>query len=297
MNELEIIDDKKIENMIYEVRGVQVILDSDIAKLYNVETKYLNRQVKRNQNRFPEDFCFQLTEEEYNNLRCQNVTSSLEEDNYGGRRYLPYVFTEHGTIALSGVLKSETAAEESVNISRTFVRMRHYIKYNEKMLPNRVLLLEEKTDKHDKMLEELFNMFKSDDIVKDKLFFKGEFYDAYSLLIDILDSSKEEIIIVDNYIDKTLLDILKSINKKIIIITKNISKTLKEKYEKQYHNITFIRNDNFHDRFIILDKEKLYNCGASLKDLGKKCFYIGEIEEKELIENMQNRIEKIISNK
>ena len=229
--------------------------------------------------------------------RCQNVTLNKSGNKRGyNAKYLPYAFTEHGTIALSGVLKSETAAQESVNISRAFVRMRHYIKYNEDLLPNRVLLLEEKYDKHDEMLEELFNMFSPNDIVKDKLFFKGEFYDAYSILIDILNSSKEEIIIIDNFIDKKLLDILKSINKKIIIITKNISKILKEKYESQYHNITFIRNDNFHDRFILLDKEKLYICGASLKDLGKKCFYMSEIAEKELIENMQNRLERIISN-
>lgn len=292
MNEIETIEN--IEDMIYEIRGMQVMLSSDVAKLYHVETRRINEVIKRNIRRFPETFCFQLTKSEYTNLKSQFAISSLG-NTYGGVRYLPYVLTERGILMLSGLLKSDIAEKVNVQVVDAFVKMSHYIKYNEALLPNRVLLLEEKYDEHDEIIKKILDMFRPDDIVKDKIFFKGEFYDAYSMLIDILNSSSESIIIIDNYIDKSLLDILKSINRKITIVTKNISKILKQKYESQYHNITFIRNDEFHDRFIILDNKKLYICGASLKDLGKKCFHIGEIEENEILTSMLNKLEKIVN--
>ena len=165
----------------------------------------------------------------------------------------------------------------------TFVKMRHYINYNKYFLPNRVLLLEDKVDNNTKRIDELFDRFNPKDIIKNKIFFEGEFYDAYSLLINILNEAKKEIIIIDNYAGKELLDILKDINRKIIIISKNIDVMLKKKYESQYSNVIFINNSSFHDRFIIVDRVKLYSCGASFKDLGKKCFSVSEFKDKECL--------------
>ena len=157
-------------------------------------------------------------------------------------------------------------------------------------MPNRVLLLEEKVDNNTKRIDELFDKFNHNDIIKKCIFFESEFYDAYSLLLDIFNSSLEEIIIIDNYAGKELLDILKEINKKIIIVSKNINEILKKKYESQYDNITFINNDLFHDRFIIIDKKKLYSCGASFKELGKRCFCIYENNDKEYLQRILKTI-------
>ena len=272
MNEI-IKENKNIEDMIYEVRGVQVMLDSDLAKLYQCTngTKDINKAVKRNINKFPEDFYFQLTNIEKENLWFQSGTTNSKS------RTNPYVFTEQGVAMLSSILHTEVAIKTSVKIMRGFIKMRKY--FVSSMSNNEIILNHEKRIIE---LENVFDKFKHHEEVS-KIFFEGELYDAYSLLLDILNSSKEEIIIIDNYIGKELLDILKEINKKIIIISKNIDKTLKDKYESQYDNITFIYNTSFHDRFIILDKNKLYACGASFKDLGKKCFAITKFNDKEYL--------------
>ena len=193
---------------------------------------------------------------------------------------------------LATILKSKEATAVSVRIMDTFVKMRHYINYNKSFLPHRFLLLEEKVDDNTKKIDELFDKFSPKDIVKDYLFFEGEFYDAYSVLIDIFNRARKEIIIIDNYAGKELLDILKSIDRKIIIVSKNIDKKLKEKYENQYHNVTLINNDSFHDRFIIIDKTKFYSCGASFKDLGKKCFAINEFNDYDYLIKMLEFIKK-----
>ena len=172
----------------------------------------------------------------------------------------------------------------------TFVKMRHYINYNKDFLPRRFLLLEDQVDNNTKRINELFDKFNPKDIVKNYIFFEGEFYDAYSLFIDILNSTKDEVIIIDNYAGKELLDILKIIDKKIIIVSKNIDIVLKSKYEKQYKNVRFINNISFHDRFIIVDRKITYLCGSSFKDLGKKCFAISKIE---LEDNLDILIKKI----
>ena len=272
MNEI-IKENKNIEDMIYEVRGVQVMLDSDLAKLYQCTngTKDINKAVKRNINKFPEDFYFQLTNIEKENLWFQSGTTNNKS------RTNPYVFTEQGVAMLSYILHTEVAIKTSVKIMRGFIKMRKY--FVSSMSNNEIILNHEKRIIE---LENVFDKFKHHEEVS-KIFFEGELYDAYSLLLDILNSSKEEIIIIDNYIGKELLDILKEINKKIIIISKNIDKTLKDKYESQYDNITFIYNTSFYDRFIILDKNKLYACGASFKDLGKKCFAITKFNDKEYL--------------
>ena len=278
MNEIIELENIKVEDMIYEIRGVQVMLDSDLGKLYQVETKRINEAVKNNPKKFPIRFSFILDADETENLRSKISTSSLE-NNYGGRRYNPRVFTEQGIYMLATILKSKVATNVSITIMDTFVKMRHYINYNKTFLPHRVLLLEDKVDDNTKRINELFDKFDCEDIAKNHIFFKGEFYDAYSLLLDILDRAEDEIIIIDNYAGKELLDILKDLDKKIIIVSKNIDDTLKEKYESQYSNITFINDDSFHDRFIILDRKLFYTCGASFKDLGKKSFAINEFRD------------------
>lgn len=280
MNEIIEKDNIAIEDMIYEIRGVQVMLDSDIARLYQVETKRVNEAVKNNHNKFPERFSFRITEKEYNSLKSKNSTSK------GGSRKGHTAFTEQGVYMLATILKSKVATEVSISIMDTFVKMRHQINYNKDFLPYKFLLLEEKVDKNTKKINELFDKFNPKIISKNYIFFEGELYDAYSLLIDILNKAKKEIVIIDNYAGKELLDILKNIDKKIIIVSKNIDLVLKEKYESQYKNITFIKNDSFHDRFIMIDKNKLYSCGASFKDIGKKCFAINEFYDKEYLNKL-----------
>ena len=280
MNQLQ--ETIKIENMIYEIRGKQVMLDSDVAMLFGYETKYLNRQVQRNINRFPENYCFQLTEEEYVVLRCQIGT--LKQGQGQHRKYFPYVFTEYGITMLAGILKSDTAVEMSLKIVNTFIAMKKYISnsFIEQKYINKLVL-----EDHERinLLQESFDKFEEKTKVS-SLFFEGQIYDAYSLLIDILNKSKEEIIIIDNYAGKELLDILKDIDKNIIIVSKNINEELRNKYLSQYKNIDFIYNNSFHDRFIIIDKEVLYHCGSSFKDLGKKCFAINKMDNNKWVKEI-----------
>lgn len=276
-----------IENMIYEVRGVQVMFSKDVAVLYQVETKRINETIKRNINRFPKTFCFQLTKEEIQKLSSRTQLATLNKNNNlrgYNYKYLPYVLTEQGIMMLSGLLKSDIAIKVNIQIINAFVKMRKYFATStssEKILlnhENRIL-----------QLEKTFDRFKENEKIN-KIFFEGELYDAYSLLLDILNKSNEEIIIIDNYAGKELLDTLKILNKKIIIVSKNIDKTLKDKYISQYNNIKFINNNSFHDRFIILDRNKLYSCGSSFKDIGKKCFAINEFVDKEYLEKLLNTL-------
>lgn len=264
-----------IENMIYEVNGVEVMLDSDLAKLYHVETKRINEAVKNNPEKFPRRYSFVLDNEELSFLRSK--FSTLEINGQGKyTKYAPRVFTEQGVYMLATILKSKEAIQTSIRIMDTFVKMRHYINYNNELLPRKFMLLEEKVDNNTKRIDELFDKFNPKDIIKKCIFFGNDIYDAYSVIMDIFNSSKEEIIIIDNYASKDLLDMLRDINRKVLIVSKNIDEVLKKKYETQYKNVTFINNNSFHDRFIIIDRRKLYLCGASFKDLGKKCFGIHE---------------------
>lgn len=291
MNEL-MINNIKIENLIYEIRGKQVMLASDVAKLYQVETKALNQVVKRNLNRFPEDFCFQLTLEEAQEVssRSQIVTLNRSGNNRGNNiKYLPYVFTEHGVMMLSGLLKSDIAAKVNVAIIKAFVLMRKYIANN--TLETRVSNIETKLIDYDHKFDLIFD--KMDNEKPYHLFFNGAIYDAYSLLCDILSQAQESIAIIDNYLDKNILDVFASIQKDVLIVTKNINKKDLEMYEHQYQNVKIIKNDSFHDRFIIIDKKTLYHCGASFKDLGKKCFAITKMEDEEILNQLLVKISKI----
>ncbi len=231
----------KIENMIYEIRGMQVMIDRDLARLYQIETRTLNQKVKRNINRFPECFCFQLTSSEFINWKSQIVMS--DRDKIGLRR-APYVFTEQGVAMLSAIINTNIAIEVSIRIINAFVTMKKYISNNlleQKYINNQVL----KNTEDIRLLQESFNKFKN----CDGLFFEGQIYDSYSLLIDIFNTAKEEIIIIDNYIDKSLLDVLRKVNKKIIIITNKYNNEDYNKYKMQYKNITLLVNNKIHDRF------------------------------------------------
>ena len=284
----ELKEELNMENMIYEIRGKQVMFNSDVARLYNVETKRINEVIKRNINRFPEEFCFQITIEELEKLSSRSQFATLNKsNNYRGYniKYLPYVLTEQGIMMLSGLLKSDIAVKVNVQIIDAFVKMRKYISnnlyQNEKILinhENRLLMLEESFDKLNE--KEKIN----------HIFYEGQIYDAYSLLIDILSKSKEEVIIIDNYAGKELLDIIKDIKQNIKIVSSNIDSTLKKKYESQYSNVTFMNNNTFHDRFVIIDRKELYNSGASFKDLGNKCFALNKIEDKNILNNIIRKI-------
>ena len=278
MNEIIEVETLNIEDMIYEIRGKQVMLDSDLAKLYNVETKRINEAVKNNPNKFPERFCFRITESDFISLKSKISTSK------GGSRKGHNVFTEQGIAMLSTILKSKVATETSIRIMDAFVYMRKYISNNliEQKYINKMVF---DHDNEIKLLQESFSKLEEKEKIN-HIFYEGQIYDAYSLLIDILSKAKEEVIIIDNYAGKELLDIIKDINQNIKIVSSNIDSTLKKKYESQYKNVTFINNNTFHDRFIIIDKKELYNSGASFKDLGKKCFSLNKIEDKEYLRNI-----------
>lgn len=283
---------ENIRNLIYTIRGKQVMLDSDVARLYHCETKYINRVVKRNIERFPEEFCFQLLEVEFQNLRCQFVTSSFEKQNYGGRRYMPYVFTEQGIAMLSALLKSKIAIKVSINIMKAFIEMRKFI-LNNGQLFERLTTMEYKMFEHDKKFDEVFDELQrnKNEEFKQQIFFNGQIYDSYSLIIDIIKTSQEKILIIDNYIDDTILKMLAKKNKnvEVVILTSeksNISKLDIQKFNKEYPTLKLAKTNKFHDRFMIIDNKELYHIGASLKDLGKKCFAISKIEDKEYLEKI-----------
>ena len=268
------------------------MLDSDVAMLYHYETKNINKAMKRNIERFPEDFCFQITEEEDANLRFQNGTSSLDKEKYGGRRYLPFVYTEQGISMLSGILKNDIAIQVSINIMRAFIEMRKFISINGQIF-ERLTNVEYKLLEHDNKINQVFNeLQKSEEKeFKQKIFFKGQIYDAYELIIDIIKTAKEKIVIIDNYIDDTILKMLQKKNKEVevVILTSQNCKLTKldiKKFNQQYPVLKISRTDKFHDRFIIIDDKDLYHCGASLKDLGRKCFGINKIEDTGIIDKI-----------
>lgn len=270
-----------LHNKIYTIRGQKVMLDSDLALLYQVETKRINEAVSRNKEKFPERFSWLLNDIDMNYLRSQFATANVNTKSRVNNR----VFTEQGVYMLATILRSKVATEASIAIMDAFVIMRNCMNYDRAFLYRDLSLLEEKVDTNTKKINELFDKFGSEVLPKNYLFFEGQIYDAYSLLMDILGAAEKEIIIIDNYVDKSLLDMLRKIDVEILVVSKNINKTLKEKYESQYKNISFLYNTSFHDRFIIIDKKKLYSSGASFKDLGKKCFAINEMEnEAELAE-------------
>ena len=290
---LVIVHNKEIQSMIYTFRGRQVMLDSDLAMLYQVETKYLNRQRNRNAERFPEDFCFQLSKEEYEILRCQNVTSK-NENGSGGRRYLPYVFTEQGIAMLSSVLKSEVAAKASINIMRAFVEMRKFLISNNEMFA-RLDRVELKQLETDKKLEEVFDYIATTKEVKQKIFFNGQIYDAFSLMVEIVEKAEKELILIDNYVDVNTLNILckKKDGVNVLIVTSgngNLTDKDVAKFNSQYPKLAVKISKDFHDRFFIIDRNEVYHIGASIKDAGKKSFGITKLEVEELMKSLLAKV-------
>ena len=317
--ENELIKAEDIKNLIYTIRGKQVMLDSDVAMLYHYETKRINETVRRNIERFPENFCFQLNEKEIENLRLQISTSNFEKEyswpqssttskdknlrsqfatsslndvKHGGRRFKPYVFTEQGIAMLSGLLKNEIAIQVSINIMNAFVKMRKFLISNGQVFQE-INTIKGKLLEHDNKFDEVFNQLQKseDEEFKQKIFFDGQIYDSYSLIIDIIKKANNKILIIDNYIDDSILKMLQKKNKnvEVTILTSqnsNLTKLDINKFNKQYPTLKVAVTNKFHDRFIIIDNKELYHIGASLKDLGKKCFAISKIEDKEYIEKL-----------
>lgn len=289
MNDVIVKEREKVENLIYEIRGVQVMLDSDLARLYECAngTKTINLAVKRNVERFPEDFYFQLTKKEYDNLKFQIETSSLNEygkeeyenlksqnetsrlNRHGGVRKMPYVFTEQGVAMLASVLRTSVASSVSIDIMRAFVVMKKYVSKTllEQTYINNLVL---KDSKRIDLLEETLSKFKEK---SNHLFFEGQIYDAYSKIQEIFSRAKVNLIIIDAYADVTILDMIKKLNVKVIVITKQnglLTNIDIKKYNNQYHNLTIKYSDSFHDRYFIIDNNDIYHCGASVNHAGAK---------------------------
>lgn len=280
-NDLVEITRPSIEKMIYVIRDKQVMLDSDLVVLYQVETGALNRAVKRNISRYPEDFRFQLTKEEYQNLRCQTgISSSAQgENNYGGRRTLPYVFTEQGISMLASVLHSEVAIKVSIGIMRTFVEMRRFI-------ANNALLLERISNVELKQLE----YQKQTDEKLDQIF------DAFSLIVSLIQKAEKEIVLIDGYVDIGTLNLLTKKNENVTVVMYTLKRTKLSQedvnnFNSQYPLLEVRYTKVFHDRFLILDKKNVYHIGASLKDAGKKCFGISLIEDAGIVRDILQRLE------
>lgn len=287
----EIIEKEKItvEHMIYEIKGKQVMLDTDLAILYKTETKRINEAVSRNSLKFPDRFCFKISEKEFNSLKSQIATSK------GGARKGHTAFTEEGVAMLATVLKSNVATNVSIAIMDAFVSMRHYIGKNlleQKNINNQVM----KNTEDIKLLQESFSKFEEKKQTSD-IYFNGQIYDAYSKIYEIFSDAKDSLIIIDNYADNTTLDLVKRLKVNVIIITKKNNLLTNQdmlKYNKQYHNLKVIYDNTFHDRYFILDNKNIYHCGASINKIGYKTFSITLINDNFILKALLDRVCKII---
>lgn len=303
---MELINQQHIENKIFTIRGMHIMLDSDLAELYQVSTGRLNEQVKRNGDRFPSDFMFQLTWQEWEQLSSPSELSSdqtlrsqnaILKDNRGKhRKYLPYVFTEQGVASLSGVLKSEYAVKVHVEIMRAFVSMRRFLLQNATVF-QRLDQVELRLLQNDEKFDRLFKALESGRPEPDKgIFFDGQIFDAYAFVSDLIKRAKREIILIDNYIDESVLTLLtkRRIGVTAILFTKSVSKTLQldlDKHNAQYPGITIKTFTQSHDRFLLIDQSELYHLGASLKDLGKKWFAFSRMDSlSALVLNQLNEV-------
>lgn len=285
----------RIDDCIRNLRGQQVMLDVDIAYFFGVETKRLNEQMKRNIERFPEDFCFKLNSLEFKNLRCQNGIFNASKV---GRKYLPYAYTEHGVIALAGVLKSEVAAKMSVEIARTFVQTRKFILENKDLLlslakvQNRQIEFENETNKK---FDEMLKKINQSDLPKEAIFFSGQFFDAYEFVVDIIVKAKQSIVLIDPYCDLKALKLLKNKREGVSIhIIKGKESKLEQsdvdEFASQYGEITITTIDDIHDRFMIIDDSLCYSLGTSLNYMGKKLFSINKIETERITKAIKDSI-------
>ena len=280
--DIVILNQDDIKKKIYTIRGLQVILDSDLANLYDTGIKRLNEQVKRNNGRFPTEFMFQLTTSEYNSLRSQFAT--LEQGKGEHRKYLPYVFTEQGVAMLSAVLRSDTAVKVSIQIMNAFITMRKFISKNAEIF-TRLDTVERKQLIYDEDFKKIFNAIESKkSIPKQGIFFNGQIFDAYKFVSDLIRSAKESIVLIDNYVDDSVLTLFskRGHSVDVVIYTKNISKQLRldlDKYNSQYEPVEIREFSESHDRFMIIDNKEVYHIGASLKDLGQKWFAFSKFDK------------------
>ena len=284
-------DAPNISRLIYTIRNQQIMLASVLAMLYQVETRVLNQAVKRNQKRFPERYCFQLTKEEEANLTSQFVMSS---SSHGGRRIPPYAFTEQGIAMLSAVLRSDVAIDVSIRIMDAFVEMRHFIAGNARLFEHieRVELKQLTYQKEtDEKFEQVFDFIHAHTESSQKMFFNGQIYDAFSLLAGLIQKAAKDIILIDGYVNIGTLNLLakKQANVSVEIHTFNNTRLTAADvatFNSQYPTLTINHTNAFHDRFLILDHQEAYHIGASLKDAGKKCFAITLLQDEALLQEL-----------
>ena len=305
---------KEIEERIFCIRGVQVMIDKDLADFYGVETKALNQAVKRNIGRFPERYRFQLTKEEqlyYNSLRSQFVTlnnlkSQIATSSLRGKhsKYNSYAFTEQGVSMLASVLKSETAVQTSIKIIDAFVAMRHFMQKNAKLfveidnIKQHLIQTDVHLTENDKKIERVLTLLeKNHEVDKQRLFFDGQIYDAFSFMVSLVQKAKKEIFLIDNYAGIGTLDVLskKKENVDVQLFTSKKAKITQydiEKFNSQYPTITLNYTETFHDRFLIIDSSTAYSIGSSVKDAGKRCFAVTQINEEWMVKMILKRIQK-----
>lgn len=288
MNEIMIKENIQIEDLIYEVHGKQVMLDSDLAKLYGTQTRRINEAVARNVEKFPDRYCFKISEKEYNSLKSQIATSK------GGSRKGHTAFTEQGVAMLATILKTPIATKVSIAIMDAFVAMRKYISTNlleQKHINHMVLEHESEI----KLLRETFDKLE-EKRKTNEIYFNGQIYDAYSKIQDIFKSAQNKLIIIDSYADNTILDMVKRLDIEVIIITKPNNLLTKQdilKYNKQYHNLRVIYDNTFHDRYFILDEHTLYHCGTSINRIGYKTFSITLVNDSEILKVLIYKINEL----
>ena len=299
-----IADESLLKNKIYVIRGLQVMLDYDLAELYGYEVRSLNQQVKRNLSRFPDDFMFQLTKDEIEFVKSQNVISpdsTFFSGQEGGRRKAPYAFTEQGIYMLATVLKGELAERQSIFIMRAFREMRHFIS-NNALLFEKVSHIELKQLEYQKSTDErfdkVFQYIEDHEEAEQKVFFDGQIYDAFRLLTSIIQKAKKEIILIDGYVDVDTLNILAKKNTGVAVrvytyASTRLTNTDAATVNAQYPTLTVKKSQVFHDRFLILDSTMVYHIGASLKDAGKKCFGLSKWDDQGLITDLLNRLKNV----
>ncbi|NOQ56292.1 MAG: ORF6N domain-containing protein [Nanohaloarchaea archaeon] len=287
-----IIISDEIKNRIYTIRGLQVMIDRDLALLYDVETRIINQAVKRNSKRFPKEYCFKLNDDEFSKWISQIVMSN--EDKMGLRRH-PYVFTEQGIAMLSAVLRSKTAVKVSIDIINAFVIMRRFI-YANAQIVQRLDNLEIKQLETNKKIDSVLDAMEVKEIQpKQGIFFDGQIFDAYKFVSDLIRRAKESIVLIDNFVDDSVLTFFskRDYDVRVVIYTKNITEQLKldlNKYNSQYPQILIKEFKKSHDRFLIIDDKEVYHIGASLKDLGKKWFAFSKFNKDafKLLEKLEN---------
>ena len=311
MNELaiqELSNSDLIRSRIFTIRGVQVMLDRDLAELYGVATKALNQAVKRNIERFPERYMFQVNKDDVANMRSQIVTLNSDDSGsvlrsqfvtsrWGGTRYLPYAFTEHGIIMLASVLNSPTAVEASVRITDTFVAMRRALASIAPLLSRieatecRQLKLEDSQVRNEERFKLILDAMQDKKFPPQKVFFDGQVYDAFEQMKKFVHMAKKELIIIDPYFADSVLPLIAQKRKdvEVLVVKNSRSKLLHDvdvaQFNSQYANSLTVKvSDRFHDRFLIIDKTTLIHVGASLNHLGKKCFAFSSLDKSNILD-------------